>query len=80
MIEKTTILIADDSKLIQELFFDLLLSRGYNVIQAYNGEEAINLFDLKSPDLVMLDVMMPRHNGLEVLSHIKEVSPMASRL
>ena len=73
--EKTTILIADDSKLIQELFFDLLLSRGYNVIQAYNGEEAINLFDLKSPDLVMLDVMMPRHNGLEVLSHIKEVSP-----
>ena len=73
--ERATILVADDSKLIQELFYDLLLGRGYNVLQACDGEEAINLFDSESPDLVMLDVMMPCHDGLEVLSHIKGASP-----
>lgn len=73
--QRATILVADDSELIQELLNDLLLNRGFKTIQASNGEEAINLFESDRPDLVMLDVMMPRYSGLEVLSHIKAVSP-----
>lgn len=73
--QKATILVADDSILIQELFYDLLQGRGYTVLQGFNGEEAIQQFDLNAPDLVMLDVMMPYCDGLQVLRHIKEASP-----
>ncbi len=75
--QRATILLADDSQFILELLNDLLLNRGYKTILACNGEEAIKLFESDQPDLIMLDVMMPRYSGLEVLSHIKAVSPDA---
>ncbi|MDT8317999.1 MAG: response regulator [bacterium] len=73
--QRATILVADDSQLIQEFLNDLLLNRGFKIVQASNGEEAINLFESDRPDLVMLDVMMPRYSGMEVLRHIKAASP-----
>ncbi len=72
---KTKILIADDSPHIQELFHDLFVDRGYEVAQAFNGEDAINAFDREKPEVALLDIMMPRHNGLEVLRYIKKKSP-----
>ena len=73
--QRATILVADDSQLIQELLNDLLIKRGFKTLQAENGEEAMRLFESGRPDLVMLDVMMPRYDGLEVLRHIKSLSP-----
>lgn len=73
--EKTTILVADDSQLFQELFHDLFVRKGYNIVQAFDGEEAMELFKEKHPDVVMLDVMMPRFNGMTILKHIKSTSP-----
>lgn len=73
--EKVTILVADDSQLFQELFHDLFVRKGYEIIQAFDGKEAMELFNSSRPDVVMLDVMMPRFNGMEVLKHIKSSSP-----
>lgn len=71
----TKILVADDSAMIQELFQDLFAGKGYEVFQAYNGSEAISLFDARRPDVALLDIMMPSVSGLEVLRHIKSSSP-----
>ncbi|MBE9536866.1 MAG: response regulator [Proteobacteria bacterium] len=71
------ILVADDSAMTQELFHDLFVGKGYEVFQAYNGSEAISLFDAVHPDLVLLDIMMPSVSGMEVLRHIKSTSAAA---
>ncbi|MDH3976548.1 MAG: response regulator [Deltaproteobacteria bacterium] len=73
--EKATILVADDSQLFQELFHDLLVRKGYDIVQAFDGKEALEIFNSRHPQVVMLDVMMPRFNGMEVLKHIKSASP-----
>jgi len=73
--KKAKILIADDSEHLQELFSDLLTAQDYEVLQALNGDEAVALAASATPDFVMLDVMMPRLSGLEVLKHIKARSP-----
>lgn len=69
------ILVADDSAHIQELFHDIFVNKGYKVLQAYDGEEAISVYDSERPDVVMLDVMMPLLSGMDVLRHIKQESP-----
>lgn len=68
------ILVADDSDMIQELFHDLFVGKGYKVFQAYNGSEAISIFNAEHPDVVLLDIMMPFVSGMEVLRHIKSFS------
>lgn len=73
--DNVKILVADDSRHIHELFYDIFTSQGYDVVQAYDGENAMNVFDSERPDVVMLDIMMPRHNGIEVLQYIKGKSP-----
>ena len=52
----TKILVADDSAMIHELFHDLFVSKGYEVFQAFDGREAISLFDSRHPDVVLLDI------------------------
>ena len=69
------ILIADDSKEVRELLHDLFVAGGHEVIDAVNGEEAIKVFDSHQPDIVFLDIMMPRLSGMEVLPYIKKISP-----
>ncbi len=72
---KTKMLVADDSSQTQELFSDLFLDKGFDVFQACNGIEAKQLFDSNCPEIILLDIMMPGQNGLEVLKYIKEKSP-----
>ncbi len=69
--EKTGILIVDDSENIREILmanFDYL---GYDVRTARDGEEALGLIAERKPDVVVLDVMMPRQNGFQVCRRIK---------
>ena len=69
---KNTILVVDDEEEIRNLLEIYLLNEGYKVIKASNGEEAIELIENKDIQLVVLDVMMPKMNGLEACKKIRE--------
>jgi DNA-binding response OmpR family regulator len=74
-----TILIADDSAEIRTLYGTCLRLRGHQVLEAEDGVEAIDLAHRLGPDLLLLDVWMPRRNGFEVLDDLR-FDPMATRL
>ncbi len=65
-----TILIADDEIGIRELLKELLKNK-YNILLAENGEQTIKTLNKENPDIVILDIRMPKKNGIEVLEHIK---------
>jgi CheY-like chemotaxis protein len=69
---QSTILIADDDPDILETLTFRLQQRGYRVIQAHDGVEALQGVRASVPDLVILDVMMPKENGYRVARMIKE--------
>ncbi len=66
------ILIADDEPNIVAALEFLMKQQGYEVQVARNGEEALNLVEAGVPDLVLLDVMMPKKSGYEVCARIRE--------
>ncbi len=68
---KTTILVVDDEPNVIESY-RVLLEDKYNVLTANNGREALDLLQKESVNLVLLDVLMPDMDGLEVLKKIKE--------
>ena len=68
---KTTILVAEDDIHIRIGLTDTLESEGYQVIEAGDGNEALDVFDRKTPDLVLLDVMMPGKSGYDVCRDIR---------
>ena len=70
-ITEKAILIVDDEKNIRELVKFNLESRGYKVIEAADGEEALNLVKTYAPLLIILDLMLPKIDGLEVCRILK---------
>lgn len=66
------ILIADDETSITESLSDLLELEGYKTVCANKGQEALKIIDEKSPNLILVDLMMPGHSGLEILADIKK--------
>ncbi|GIW07211.1 MAG: hypothetical protein KatS3mg060_2016 [Dehalococcoidia bacterium] len=66
-----TILLADDEELIRLLVRTTIESEEYRFLEARDGEEAIEIIRREHPDLVLLDVGMPRRNGFEVVEAIK---------
>lgn len=70
----STILIADDNKQITSILEEYAKKEGYEVHVAYDGEEALRLFQFLNPDLVLLDVMMPKIDGFEVCREIRKTS------
>ena len=66
MNSKGKILIADDEPDIVEIIRYNLTKEGYEVVTATNGDDAIQKAKLSQPDLIILDIMMPRKNGVEV--------------
>lgn len=69
------ILLADDSQSIREYCREVLEEDGYCVVLAGDGLEAVRMFSEEAPDLVILDLRMPRLNGLETLQQIKSLRP-----
>jgi DNA-binding response OmpR family regulator len=69
-----TILLVDDEDAIQSLLTYPLERDGYRVVQARDGEEALRRFDEQSVDLVVLDVMLPRVDGMEVCRRLRAES------
>jgi len=72
---KGRILITDDDMQTRELIATFLGYRGYEVLQAHDGMEALEKFDLDEIDMVVTDLMMPRINGLEFMKKLKSIRP-----
>ena len=70
MIKK--ILVVDDEKSIADIVSFNLKSEGYEVITAYDGQEAINKALTDNPDLIILDVMLPEKDGFQVLKEVRQ--------
>ena len=70
------ILVVDDELSIRQILETRLSIRGYTVILAANGEEALDLFRKEQPNLVILDIMLPKIDGYEVCSEIRKESPV----
>lgn len=68
------ILIVDDDPMLSELIGYNLENEGYAVVRARDGQEGLRQFQQEQPDLVILDVTMPKLNGWEVCEHIRAVS------
>ncbi len=71
-VPKETILIVDDEVDLLELIEYNLKKAGYNVLKAENGPEGLRLARKHHPDLVLLDIMMPRMTGFEVVAQLRE--------
>ena len=70
----TKVLVVDDEKMIVKGIRFSLLQDGYEVDTAYDGDEALQKATDNKYDIILLDVMLPKHSGLEVLQQIREFS------
>jgi DNA-binding response OmpR family regulator len=77
--QPATILVADDEQDIRELVAYRLSRAGYTIIEARDGQEAFELAVDQSPDMAVLDVMMPRLNGFDLTERLRH-TPAAQRL
>ncbi len=68
------ILIVDDEKPISDIIKFNMTKEGYEVVTAFNGREAIELFEAEKPDIIILDLMLPEIDGLEVAKTIRKTS------
>ncbi|HEU4402150.1 MAG TPA: response regulator [Candidatus Polarisedimenticolia bacterium] len=68
---KAPILVVDDDQRNVRLMESILKANGYAVVKAYDGEEALRVVESDKPDLILLDVMMPRMSGFEVCQSLK---------
>ena len=68
------VLVVDDEPMVRNLLTRLLSMEGYEVLEADDGQAAIDLLRKAQPDLILLDVMLPARDGLEVLSDLRRTS------
>ena len=69
--EKVHVLVVDDYAENVELLKELLTASGYEVTTAYDGEEALKKVDRRKPDLILLDIMMPKMDGYQVCEALR---------
>ena len=74
MAEQKTILVVDDDRELVDALRSMLERQGYRVIQAHDGHQAKQAVYNQRPDLMILDMMMPRMGGYPVLEHFKDKS------
>src|SRR5262245_25625584 len=69
------VLVVDDEPAVRQLLREFLASRGYEVLLAADGPEALGLVELEKPQLVLLDIVMPGMDGVETLTLIRMIDP-----
>jgi CheY-like chemotaxis protein len=69
---KPLVLVVDDERHIVDLLTDLLEDEGYRVVVAYDGVCALEAVATERPDLVLADIMMPRLDGLSLVTRVRE--------
>ncbi len=72
--QREKILVVDDDKNICDLLRMYLEKEGYTVVMAHSGLDAVNVFNSESPDLVLLDIMLPQFDGWQVCREIRKTS------
>jgi len=72
------ILVVDDERAVCKELRLFLEDKGYSVVEAYSGDEALAAYARESPDVVLLDIRMPGKDGVETLHELKELDPDAS--
>jgi CheY-like chemotaxis protein len=75
----TKILIAEDNAVNRELLRELLEARGYEVLEACDGQEALQMIEQTQPDILLLDIGMPVLDGFGVIRKIRE-NPCLARM
>ncbi|HVS86323.1 MAG TPA: response regulator transcription factor [Gaiellaceae bacterium] len=71
-----TVLVVDDEEIVRDVVVRYLRRDGYRTLEAADGEEALRLYEEESPALVVLDVMLPKTDGLEVARRIRAGSDL----
>jgi len=69
--DKITILLAEDDEVLSKVVEEELTEAGFECFQAYDGEVSLRLAQEKKPDLILLDILMPKKNGFDVLEALK---------
>jgi len=76
MVKKGTILIVDDNKNNRDMCKLFLEVEGYHVYYAENGEEGLHLTEQVNPDVILLDLLMPKMDGYQMLNRLKTNAPI----
>ena len=74
----TTILLAEDNAVNRELLREILETRGYTVLEACDGQQALQMIEQAPPDIVLMDIGMPILDGFATLSKIRQNPRLAS--
>lgn len=69
------VLVVDDTEFMVKVLEDIFASAGFEVLTAASGEQALALYELRVPDLVTLDVVMPGMDGIATLKRLREIDP-----
>jgi CheY-like chemotaxis protein len=72
MKDKKVILIVEDEAMVRDALNDLLVSEGFSILEAKNGEEGLKMALSDHPDLILIDVQLPKIDGLTMLRKIRE--------
>lgn len=67
-----TVLVVDDEQLVRDLLVQFLSLRGYRALGVKDGPEALSMVEQAAPDLILLDLMLPGMNGVEVLHRLRD--------
>lgn len=66
------LLVVDDDMTLRELYEERMRAEGYTIVSASDGEEAIEKATKEHPDAILLDIMMPKINGIDVMKMLRE--------
>lgn len=72
-----TVLVVDDAAFMRMRAGKLLTQHGYQVLEAENGLDALNMYMQHKPDLVLMDITMPVMDGITALKEIRQADPQA---
>jgi DNA-binding response OmpR family regulator len=74
---KTKIVLVEDDEVLSKVLYEELLEAGFDIERAFNGEDGLALIRSKKPNLVLLDLIMPKKGGFDVIADLKK-SPATS--
>lgn len=73
-------LVVEDEAMLREMYQQKLKQAGYEVVSAHNAEQGLRLAKKEKPDLVLLDILLPKKNGLDCLASIRKDPSIAKSL